>query len=64
MSNDDKFELHPCLQDSSLEAACDLANQLTSTAHMSRTTVEEIAFELSYMLEYLRLNFDITPKGK
>jgi hypothetical protein len=57
-----KHELHPDLHDASLEKACEMANGLIHTAHMSRATVEEKAFDLSYMLEYLRLNFDLVPK--
>ena len=57
-----KFELHPDLKDASLEKACKMANGLTRTAHMSRTTVESDAADLHYMLEYLRLNFDLVPK--
>ena len=56
------FDLHPDLQDASLEKACKMANKLTSTSHMSRTTVESDAADLHYMLEYLRLNFDLVPK--
>ena len=57
-----KFELHPDLKDASLEKVCEMAKKLKSTSHMSRITAEEIAFDLSYMLEYLRLNFDLVPK--
>jgi hypothetical protein len=61
MSND-KSHLHPDLYDASLEKACKMANDLTHTAHKSRTTVESDAADLHYMLEYLRLNFDLVPK--
>lgn len=63
---ENKFELHPDLQDASLEKACEIANRLVHTAHMSRESDEDIesvmAADLSYMLEYLRLNFDLVPK--
>jgi hypothetical protein len=53
-----KFELHPDLQDASLEKACELADQQV------RCNRPGTAVNLSYMLEYLRLNFDLVPKPK
>jgi hypothetical protein len=53
---EDKFKLHPDLQDASLEAACKMADQQVR-CHRPGTAVD-----LSYMLEYLRLNFDLVPK--
>ena len=62
---EDKFKLHPDLQDASLEAACGLANNLHTMLDNGNPTIlyhKEKAFDLSYMLEYLRLNFDLVPK--
>lgn len=61
-------ELHPDLQDASLEKACKMANVLVwhndARRHprASRLDPGQLAFDLSYMLEYLRLNFDLVPK--
>ena len=60
--DDDKFQLHPGLQDASLEAVCKMANRLVKESQGSRGTVSTLAFDVSYMLEYLRLNFDLVPK--
>jgi hypothetical protein len=51
-----EWELHPDLQDASLEKACKMADQQVR-CHRPSTAVD-----LSYMLEYLRLNFDLVPK--
>ena len=56
MDNNDKHELHPLLKDASLEKACELADQQVR-CHRPGTAVD-----LSYMLEYLRLNFVLLPK--
>lgn len=61
MSND-KFQLHPDLKDASLKKVCEMANRLVKESQGSRGTVSTLAFEVSYMLEYLRLNFDLMPK--
>jgi len=65
MSND-KFQLHPDLQDASLEKACEMANSLVwdiaARGRGTRTNPEESAGNLHFMLEYLRLNFDLVPK--
>ena len=75
MSND-KSHLHPELHDASLAKACEMANALvwhndarrrvrrTPFTHprASRIDPGQTAFDLSYMLEYLRLNFDLIPK--
>ena len=62
MSND-KFQLHPDLHDASLEKACEMAERLTrANLKFLGTSVAERAFNLHYMLEYLRLNFDLVPK--
>jgi hypothetical protein len=51
-----KHELHPDLQDASLEKACEMADRQV------RCYRPGTAVDLSYMLEYLRLNFDLVPK--
>ena len=58
-----KFELHTDLQDASLEAACKMADKLTrANLKFLGNSVATTASDLSYMLEYLRLNFDLVPK--
>ena len=62
---EDKFELHPDLQDASLEKACGLADGLHTMLDNGDPALlyhKEKAADLSYMLEYLRLNFDLVPK--
>ena len=62
---ENKFELHPDLQDASFEAACRLADNLHMMLDNGNPTIlyhKEKAADLSYMLEYLRLNFDLVPK--
>jgi hypothetical protein len=62
---EDKFELHPDLQDASLEAACGLADGLHTMLDSGNPALlyhKGKAADLSYMLEYLRLNFDLVPK--
>lgn len=49
----EKFELHPELKDASLEKACKFAERLT------REYDPDISVDLHYMLEYLRLNYDL-----
>jgi hypothetical protein len=67
MSND-KSHLHPELHDASLEKACKMANALVwhndARRHPQASRIDpgQTAFDLSYMLEYLRLNFDLVPK--
>ena len=57
------FELHPDLQDASLEKACEMADKLTrANLKFLGNSVANTAADLSYMLEYLRLNFDLVPK--
>ena len=53
-----KHELHPELHDASLEKACDLARDLSMSTPVNPYDVAD----LHYMLEYLRLNFDLVPK--
>jgi hypothetical protein len=60
-------EIHPELKDASLDKACELANKLVESFDSRQSILldkGQLAFDLSYMLEYLRLNFDITPKSK
>lgn len=62
-----KHELHPDLQDASLEKACKMANSLlwdiaVGYPRGTRTNPEKSGADLHYMLEYLRLNFDLVPK--
>ena len=60
-----KFELHPRLKDANLEAACKMADGLHTMLDNGNPTIlyhKEKAADLSYMLEYLRLNFDLVPK--
>jgi len=58
-----KFELHPDLQDASLEKACEMADKLTrANLKFLGNSVANRAADLSYMLEYLRLNFNLVPK--
>lgn len=68
MSND-KFHLHPDLHDASLEKACEMANRIAelrddrgSKSHWGPSVRDTYAADLHYMLEYLRLNFDLVPK--
>lgn len=62
-----KFERHPDLQEAFLEKACTAANSLiwdiaAGYPRGTRNNPEKSATDLSYMLEYLRLNFDLVPK--
>lgn len=61
-----KHELHPDLKDVSLEKVCEMANNLHTMLANRRSEDYHNrcskAFDLSYMLEYLRLNFDLVPK--
>ena len=50
-------KLHSDLKEASLEKACKMANLLIDIDLESDT-----ALHLSYMLEYLRLNFNLVPK--
>ena len=62
-----KFELHPDLKDASLEAACKMADGLHTMLDNGNPTIlyhKEKAADLHYMLEYLRLNFDLVPKSE
>lgn len=62
----DKFELHPELHDASLEKACQLAAQLVNSFDAWHNSMPidrgQVAYDLSYLLEYLRLNFDLVQK--
>ena len=57
-----KFELYPSLKDMNLQKVCDLADKLVKESQGSRGTVSTLAFELSYALEFLRLNYDLVEK--
>ena len=64
-----KFELHPDLKNASLEKACEMANELAgSICGVMDNGMESLEWQweeaknLHYMLEYLRLNFDLVPK--
>jgi len=76
MSND-KSHLHPDLHDASLEKACKMAVRLVDLSAGTKIRATSIAAtgfgddscgaeedikDLHYMLEYLRLNFDLVPK--
>jgi len=61
----DKSHLHPDLHDASLEKACKMADNLHTMLDNGNPAVlyhKDKAFDLSYMLEYLRLNFDLVSK--
>jgi hypothetical protein len=58
---DNKHELHPLLQDASLEKVCEMANKL-SKGYMNQDSWRSDSADLHYVLEYLRLNFDLVPK--
>lgn len=58
----DKSKLHPEFWDMDLCKVCDLANKLVKESQGSRGNVSTLAFELSYALEFLRLNYDLVEK--
>ena len=62
--DNNKFELHPLLKDASLDKAAQLANSLVVAldGRVRAHDPGQIAADLSFMLEYLRLNFDLVPK--
>ena len=59
-----KAEIHEILRDASLEKACDMANSLALKAFYggAEGEVRELSEDLHYLLEYLRLNFDLVAK--
>ena len=60
---EDKFELPPDLQGASLEKACGMMNTLAACfMAMQKEDLRDKLCDVSYMLEYLRLNFDLVPK--
>lgn len=62
---ENKFELHPDLQDASLEKVCEKVNDLLTMLDNGNPALlyhKDKVFDLSYTLEYLRLNFDLVPK--
>lgn len=56
------FKLNPLLKDVNLQSVCDLAKKLVKESQGSRGNVSALASELSYILEILRLNYDLTEK--
>ena len=62
--DNDKFELHPLLKDASLDKAAEMANSLVWPSDVPRhpNSPRQVAADLSFMLEYLRLNFVLLPK--
>lgn len=61
----DNFELHSDLKAASLEKACDLACSLSAMLDNGNPAILyhlKKAEDLHYMLEYLRLNFDLISK--
>lgn len=67
MINMYKNLIHPDLEDASLEKVCSLANKLVNSfdpREINNAPIDkgQLAFDISYMLEYLRLNFDLVPK--
>lgn len=62
--DDDENELHPLLKDASLDRAAELANSLVTGLDGRRRVHDpgQVAADLSFMLEYLRLNFILIPK--
>lgn len=61
---DNDSELHPLLKDASLDKAAQLANSLVKAldGRVRAHDPGQIAADLSFMLEYLRLNFELVPK--
>ena len=62
---ENKFELHLDLQNVSLEKVCEIADNLHTMLDNGNPSIlyhKDKAADLSYMLEYLRLNFDLVPK--
>lgn len=61
--DNNKFELHPLLKDASLDKAAQLANTLAEGLDGCRRMHDpRVAADLSFMLEYLRLNFELISK--
>jgi|GEM_PF-3385074 len=56
------FELHLDLKDASLEAVADMADRLLREVPAG-TGAHVLARDISWVLEYLRLNFDLVAKG-
>jgi len=58
-------EIHPELKEASLDKVCDMANRLVNSFDgriKEPINQGQLAFDLSYMLEYLRLNFNLVSK--
>lgn len=61
----EKFEISSQLKNASLEQVCDMADSLVKEIKGRPGAVESVlAFDISYMLEYLRLNYDLVEKKK
>ena len=63
----ESYQFHPELKDASLEKICEIANQLVNSFDgriAEPIDQRQLAFDVSYMLEYLRLNFDLVPKKR
>lgn len=64
--DNNKFELNPLLKDASLDKAASLANNLLGQIvwgdNRAGQSASQVAADLSYILEYLRLNFDLISK--
>ena len=54
-----QFGLHDVLKDASLETACDLASRLERVCYDLDPAARDMAEDLSLMLEYLRLHFNL-----
>jgi hypothetical protein len=64
-----KHELHPELKGASLEKVCEMAKCVAelrddrgSKSHWGPSFRDVHSADLHYMLEYLRMNFDLVPK--
>ena len=57
-----KFKLNPLLKNVNLQSVCDLAKKLVKESQGSRGNVSTLAFELSYTLDILRLNYNLMEK--
>ena len=59
------YSLHPCLEKASLDEVSNMADILVryfDARIKPDIDPSQVAFDLSYMIEYLRLNFDLEPK--
>jgi hypothetical protein len=59
------YSLHPCLEKASLDEVSNMADILVryfDARIKPNIDPRQVAFDLSYMIEYLRLNFDLVTK--